>query len=56
MPDGHYGEITSQQALDELAERMKSIIEHHGPGAIATYQEPGGIRLRLTRWLGPSKT
>ena len=37
MPDGHYEEITSQQALDEIAERMKSIIKHHGPSSIATY-------------------
>ena len=44
MPDGHYEEITSQQALDEIAERMESIIEQHGPGAIATYTGTGGYQ------------
>ena len=44
MPDGHYEEITSQQALDEIAEKMESIIEHHGPGAIATYTGTGGYQ------------
>ena len=52
MPDGHYEEITSQQALDEIAEKIESIIKHHGPGAIATYTGTGGIKtLHPIRWL-----
>ena len=44
MPDGHFEEITSQQALDEIAERLHQIINDHGGSAIATYTGTGGYQ------------
>ena len=44
MPDGHYEEISSKQALDEIAEKMESIIKEYGPRAIATYTGTGGYQ------------
>ncbi len=44
MPDGHFEEITSQQALDEIAERLDQIINDHGGSAIATYTGTGGYQ------------
>lgn len=35
--DGTFKTIDSEQALDEIAEKMKDIIAKHGPRAIATY-------------------
>jgi anaerobic selenocysteine-containing dehydrogenase len=37
MPDGSYQPISSQQAFDEIAERVMQIVERHGPRAVATY-------------------
>lgn len=37
MPDGSFQPISSEQALDEIAERMNAIIEEHGPRSVATY-------------------
>ena len=37
LPDGSYEPISSEQLLDELAERVGALIEEHGPDAIATY-------------------
>ena len=37
MPDGSFQPISSEQALDEIAERMSAIIEEHGPRSVATY-------------------
>jgi anaerobic selenocysteine-containing dehydrogenase len=37
MPDGSWKEISSEQALDEIAAKVKAIIEKDGPRAIASY-------------------
>lgn len=37
QPDGSFKSISSEQALDEIADKMKAIIAEHGPKAIATY-------------------
>lgn len=34
---GDFTEITSEQAMDEIADKVKAIIKEHGPKAIATY-------------------
>ncbi|MFT7219140.1 MAG: anaerobic selenocysteine-containing dehydrogenase [Candidatus Azotimanducaceae bacterium] len=34
---GEFTEITSEQAMDEIADKVKAIIKEHGPKAIATY-------------------
>lgn len=44
MPDGHYEEISSQQAMDEIAQRMRAILDEHGGRAIATYTGTGGYQ------------
>jgi anaerobic selenocysteine-containing dehydrogenase len=36
--DGSFSPISSEQAIDEIAARLQSIIERHGPLAIASYQ------------------
>ena len=35
--DGAFEEISSAQALDEIAERVAAIVERHGPRSVATY-------------------
>ena len=37
MPDGSFQPISSEQALDEIAERLSAIVEEHGPRSVATY-------------------
>ena len=37
MPDGSYQPISSEQALDEIAEKLTSLIEESGPRSVATY-------------------
>ncbi len=35
--NGGFSEISSGQALDEVADRLRAIIDEHGPRAVATY-------------------
>lgn len=44
MPDGHFEEISSSQALDEIAERLSGIISDHGANSVATYTGTGGYQ------------
>jgi anaerobic selenocysteine-containing dehydrogenase len=37
LPDGTYAPISSEQALDEIAERVSATLAEHGPLAIANY-------------------
>lgn len=37
LPNGEFVEIGSEQALDEITERLQAIIAEHGPRAVATY-------------------
>jgi anaerobic selenocysteine-containing dehydrogenase len=37
LPDGRYEEISSEQAMDEIAEKLTAIIARDGPRSIATY-------------------
>jgi anaerobic selenocysteine-containing dehydrogenase len=36
-PDGSFEPIPTQQALDEIAPRLASVLERHGPRAVASY-------------------
>ena len=44
MPDGHFEEISSTQALDEIAEQIRVIVDQHGANSIATYTGTGGYQ------------
>jgi len=37
LPDGSYENIPTRQALDEIAEKLKTIIDQHGPRAVASF-------------------
>ena len=43
-PDGHFEAATSTDALDEIAERLRSIIDRFGPRAVASYTGTGGYQ------------
>lgn len=42
--DGHFEEVPSSVALDEIAEKLAAIIEKHGPAAVASYTGTGGYQ------------
>ena len=35
--DGRYEEVSSEQAMDEIAARLREIVDEHGPRAVALY-------------------
>jgi anaerobic selenocysteine-containing dehydrogenase len=43
MPDGSYVEISSEQALDEIAEKLGPILDRHGKDAMAIFLGNGGM-------------
>jgi anaerobic selenocysteine-containing dehydrogenase len=43
MDDGTYREISSEQALDEIAARLAPLIERHGSETLAVYLGNGGM-------------
>lgn len=43
MEDGSYIEISSEQALDEIAEKLGHIIDRHGKDAMAVFLGNGGM-------------
>jgi anaerobic selenocysteine-containing dehydrogenase len=53
MPDGSFQPIPSEQALDEIAEKLRGIIDEHGPRAVASYNGTyafcNAITLSVTR-------
>lgn len=53
MPDGSFQAIPSEQALDEIAAKLRSIIDEHGPRAVASYNGTyafcNAITLSVTR-------
>ncbi|MXW24947.1 MAG: molybdopterin-dependent oxidoreductase [Dehalococcoidia bacterium] len=53
MPDGSFQPIPSEQALDEIAEKLRSIIDEHGPRSVASYNGTyafcNAITLSVTR-------
>ncbi len=53
MPDGSFQPISSEQAMDEIAEKLRGIIDEHGPRSVASYNGTyafcNGITLSVTR-------
>lgn len=43
LEDGTYVQISSEQALDEIAARLAPILERHGPDALAVFLGNGGM-------------
>ncbi|MDB6062511.1 MAG: hypothetical protein JWM78_2614 [Verrucomicrobiaceae bacterium] len=43
MPNGKFERITLEQALTEIAEKLKTILDRDGPEAIAAYRGSGGF-------------
>lgn len=44
MPDGRFEEISSTQALDEIAARIRALVDEHGARTVATYTGTGGYQ------------
>jgi anaerobic selenocysteine-containing dehydrogenase len=42
QPDGSFAEIGSEQALDEIADKLRGIVERGGPEAVATFKGTSG--------------
>jgi len=42
MPDGSFTEIASEQALDEIADKLRAIVARGGPQAVATFKGTSG--------------
>src|SRR5207248_7583592 len=36
-PDGSHEQISSDEAIDEIADRLRDVVDHHGPSAVAIY-------------------
>ena len=51
--EGRWEQITYEQALDEIAERLTSIVAEHGPEALAVSTSTGTPRSR-TAWAAGS--
>lgn len=43
QPDGSYARIGVEQALDEIAGKLRRLIERHGPEALAVFLGNGGV-------------
>src|SRR3546814_16799466 len=50
--DGQYEAITTDQALDEIAAKLKAIIDEHGPEAVAVYPGNGNLSNPINPVLG----
>ena len=42
QPDGSFEEIESEQALDEIADRLREIVARRGPQSVATFKGTSG--------------
>ena len=43
QPDGSYARIGTAQAMDEIAAKLKVIIDRHGPDSVATYMSTNSV-------------
>jgi anaerobic selenocysteine-containing dehydrogenase len=43
-PDGRFEECPTEEAFDDIAVRVRDIIERHGPSAVASYTGTGGYQ------------
>jgi len=46
--NGRFVDIAAERALDEIGTRLRSIIDRHGPGAVAVYVGDAGHRMSAT--------
>ncbi len=44
LADGHRSELPSEQALDEIAQKLEEIVDQYGPRSVAAYVGCGGYR------------
>ncbi len=51
MPDGSFKEISSERALDEIAVKLRQIIDRDGPDAVAAYKGTAGYFNSATQTL-----
>ncbi|MDG2005300.1 MAG: molybdopterin-dependent oxidoreductase [Novosphingobium sp.] len=42
QPDGSFAEIESEQALDEITDKLREIVDRRGPQAVATFKGTSG--------------
>lgn len=54
QPDGSFTRISSDQALDEIAERLNVILDRDGPEAIALFLGGAGMMATATMPMGPA--
>ena len=52
-PDGTFEEVTSAEALDEIAAELRRIIDTYGPRAVASYTGTGGYQNSVAVPIGP---
>lgn len=52
LPDGSYVSIPMEQALDEIAARIREIRDEHGPRAVAVYPGNGGVSNPINPYMG----
>ena len=55
-PDGHFERIPLEQALDEIGDRLRNIIDRYGPESVATFRGSGGygtasVQHALVGWM-----
>ncbi len=43
-PDGTFEEVSSREAMDDIAAQLRGIIDEHGPRAVASYTGTGGYQ------------
>lgn len=48
LPDGSFAPVSSAGALDEIAAQIRSIIDEHGPRAVASYTGTGAYQNALS--------
>jgi len=54
MPDGSFERISAEKALDEIAEKLRGILDRHGPESLATYWGCGSIQTSSAAALLPA--
>jgi anaerobic selenocysteine-containing dehydrogenase len=52
MPDGTYASIPTEQAIREIADKLKVIVAEHGPRAVGVFPGNGGVSNPLSPYAG----
>src|SRR3989441_12058146 len=48
-PDGSHEQISSEDVVDEIADRLRDVVDRHGPNAVAIYIGTSGAAYPATR-------